>query len=217
LSPRRFLPRYAIALALGLLLPFAAQRPDIVIDQYVSWLAHLRDSTVIMRERLRTLEHLLSIYGYPVSPDAFQLIQLFTGLAILGLCLLHGRRTPERRQRLHTAFGLFAAWVVLFGPATETCTYVVVAPVIAWHLLDGFSRALPWGRRLLLILSLLTMGPLVTDFVARSMRDFAIEHGSQPIGALLFFSYLLVQMTRSDRVCYAERSEYQDLPRGAAA
>src|SRR5207244_11499934 len=88
LRPRRFFLRYAVALALGLLLPFVAQRPDIVIEQYVSWLAHLRDSTVIMRERLRTLEHLLSIYGYPVSAEVFQLIQLVAGLAMLGLCLL---------------------------------------------------------------------------------------------------------------------------------
>jgi hypothetical protein len=215
LGPRRLLLRYAVALALGLLLPFATQRPDIVIDQYVSWLAHLRDSTVIMRERLRTLEHLLSIYGCPVSPNAFQLVQLLAGLTILGLCLLHGRRTPELRERLHTVFGLFAGWIVLFGPATETCTYIVIAPIIAWHLLDGFSRAIPWSRRLLLILSLLMMGPLVTDCVVRPVRDFAIEHGSQPIGALLFFSYLLVQMTGSYRVCYAERPE--NVPRGAAA
>jgi hypothetical protein len=216
-APRRFLLRYAAVVLLGLLLPFAAQRPDIVIDQYASWLAHLRDSTVIMRERLRTLEHLLTICGYPVSPEAFQRIQLLGGLAMLGLCLLYCRRTCEPWQRLRTAFGLFAVWVVLFGPATESCTYVVIAPVIAWHLVDAFSRPVAWGGRLLLILTLCMMGPLVTDFVARSVRDFAIAHGSQPIGALLFFSYFLVQMTKSDRVCYADRSEYQDMPRGAAA
>src|SRR5205085_9519498 len=60
LWPRRFLFRYAIALALGLLLPFATQRTDLVIAQYQSWLAHLQESTVIMRERLRTLEHLFA-------------------------------------------------------------------------------------------------------------------------------------------------------------
>jgi hypothetical protein len=216
-GPRRFLVRYATALSIGLLVPFATQRSDIVVDQYLSWLVHLRDSTAIMRERLRTLEHLLSIYGYPVSPQTFQRIQLLAGLAILGLCRLQARRCPEHRQRFHTAFSLFAVWVVLFGPATETCTYVVLAPVIAWHLVDVFSRTTGWPGRLLPVLSLLMMGPLVTDFAVQPVRNFAIEHGSQPIGALLFFSCLLVQMTRSDRVCYAESSEDQGMPRGAAA
>jgi Glycosyltransferase family 87 len=217
LGPRRFLFRYASALVLGLLLPFATQRPHIVIGQYASWLAHLRESTVIMRERLRTLEHLLSICGCPVSPRAFQLIQLLAGLVILGLCLIHARRTPEPRRRLLGAFALFSSWVVLFGPATETCTYVVVAPVIAWELIDAFARPTAWGGRLLLIVSLLMMGPLVTDFVGPAMRDFANGHGSQPIGALLLFSYLLMQMTGSHRVCYAEGSEHRDMPRHAAA
>src|SRR5438132_8575667 len=47
LYPRRFLFRYAIALAAGLLLPFATQRPEFVIEQYRSWLVHLQESTAI--------------------------------------------------------------------------------------------------------------------------------------------------------------------------
>jgi hypothetical protein len=106
---------------------------------------------------------------------------------------------------------------MLFGPATEACTYVVIAPVIAWSLSDAFSRTTPWSGRLLLIASFLMMGPLVTDFAIGAIRDFANEHGSQPIGALLFFSYLLVQLTRSHQVCYAERPEQHAVPRDAAA
>jgi len=131
LYPRRFLGRYTLALAVGLLLPFVTQRPAIVMEQYQSWWVHLRESTVIMRERLRTLEHLFAIYGHPVSPDTFQLAQLLAGLAILVLVWWHTRRTPERSEQIHVAWQLFACWVALFGPATESCTYIIVAPVIA--------------------------------------------------------------------------------------
>jgi hypothetical protein len=217
LYPRRLLFRYAIALALGLLLPFATQRPDFVIEQYRSWLMHLQESTAIMRERLRTLEHLFSIYGQPLLSQSFLVVQLLAGLIILGLCLFHARRAPELRQQLHGAFQLFACWVMLFGPATETCTYIVIAPVIAWGLVDAFSRPTPWSSRLVLIISFLMMGPLVTDLAIPAVRNFANEHGSQPVGALLFFSYLLVQMTRSPRVCYAGRLDQQAVPTDAAA
>jgi len=246
LYPRRFLFRYASALGLGLLLPFATQRPEFVIEQYRSWLVHLQESTTIMRERLRTVEHLFSIYGHPLAPHTFLMIQLLAGAAILGLCLFHKRRalqakkgsgtfcrnspegaahkrclTPfspaELRLQLHGAFQLFTCWVMLFGPATEACTYVVIAPVIAWSLVDAFSRTTPWSERLLLIASFLMMGPLVTDFAIGAIRDFANEHGSQPIGALLFCSYLLVQLTRARQVCYAEMPAQRAVPRDAAA
>jgi hypothetical protein len=207
LFPRRFLWRYTLALALGLLLPFATQRPDVVMEQYQSWLAHLRESTVIMRERLRTLEHLFAISGHRISPHTFLLVQLLAGLAILGLVRWHARRAPELRQQINGAWQLFACWVALFGPATETCTYILLAPAIAWNLIEAFSRPALWCGRLVLILSLLMMGPLVTDFAIPPVRDFANEHGSQPLGALLFFGYVLVQMTNPHAVCYPERAE----------
>jgi hypothetical protein len=193
--PRGLLLRYTIALALGLLVPFATQQPEVVLGQYVSWWAHLCESTVIMRERLRTLEHLFSIYGYPVSPQAFQLVQLFVGLAMLGLVRWHARRTPELRQWIEGAWQLFACWVALFGPATETCTYIILAPALAWSLVDAFSRPTGWYGRLVLILSFLMVGPLVTDLSPPPVRDFANEHGSQPLGALLYFAYVLLRMT----------------------
>jgi hypothetical protein len=217
LQPRRFLLRYTIALALGLLLPFATQRPDFVLEQYQSWLLHLQDSTTLMRERLRTVEHVFSIYGQPLPPHVLLMVQLLAGLAILGVCLFRKRHTFELREQLHGAFQLFACWVMLFGPATETCTYVVIAPVAAWSLIDAFRQPTSWSRRSVLILSFLMMGPLVTDLASPPLRDFANEHGSQPIGALLLFGYLLVELTTAPRVCYAERTKPEVVRRDAAA
>lgn len=212
LYPRRFLVRFAVALALGILLPFATQPPQIVIEQYRSWLIHLQDSTLIMRERLRTLEHLFAIYGYSLPPRLSLLLQFLAALAMLGLGLFQARHTPPLRQQLYGAFQLFTCWVMLFGPATETCTYIVIAPVIAWSLIDAFSRPASWGVRSLLIVSFLLMGPLVTDLAIPAIRNFASEHGSQPLGALLFTGYVLVDMTRSHRMCYAERAAQAEVP-----
>jgi hypothetical protein len=198
LHPRRFALRFTAALSLGLLLPFATQPPGVVVDQYASWSAHLRDSTTIMRERVRSLEHLFALYGQPLSPSVFMPVQLLAGLGVLGLCWLHARRTSDPRQQLTMTFLLFATWVVLFGPATETCTYVIIAPAIAWTLVEEFSRRSAWGVCCFLIASLLLMGPLITDFAGPVVRHFANEHGSQPVGASLFLAYLLTRLTDQD-------------------
>jgi hypothetical protein len=191
LHPRRLAARFAAALAIGLLLPLAAQQPAIVAAQYRSWLAHLRESEAIMRERLRSVDELLRVCGYPITPHAFALLGLLTGAVVFGLCLLHARQTADPRARLHRAFLLFSAWVVLFGPATEACTYALIAPAIAWAIVDAFGRQLSWATRGLLIASLVLMGLLGTDFFPGIIRDFANSHGAQPFGGLLFLAYLL--------------------------
>jgi hypothetical protein len=195
--PRRLPLRFVAALALGLLLPFATHWPAVVLGQYENWFNHLRESTTIMRERLRSLDHLLVLYGSPISPQRFLLIELLAGLGVLGLCLLHARQTTDRLQQLTRFFQLFSVWVVLFGPATETCTYAILAPALAWALIDAFGRPVSWGRRVTLVVSLLLTGPCVTDFLGSTVRNFANEHGSQPVGALLFAGYLVARNGRS--------------------
>jgi hypothetical protein len=57
-----------------------------------------------------------------------------------------------KSRRLHTMlFGLGIGWMVLCGPATESCTYILMAPVLAWAVLEAWleprpfwSRAIPW-------------------------------------------------------------------------
>ena len=35
------------------------------------------------------------------------------------------------------------------------------------------------------------MGPLVTDLSGKTIRNFAVDHGSQPLGALLLLGYMV--------------------------
>jgi hypothetical protein len=196
LYPRRFALRFAAALSLGLLVPFLTQWPSVVAGQYRNWFDHLRDSTEIMRERLRSLDHLFLLYGQPLAPLQFLILGFLAGGVVLGLSWLLARRTADPRHRLTQVALLYFVWVVLFGPATESCTYVVLGPGIAWAVISSFRQATGWGTRLLLLVSQLLMGPLVTDLFGPWVRNFANEHGSQPVGALLFLVYLLGQVGR---------------------
>lgn len=200
LYPRRLGCRLAAALALGLVLPFLTAPPSIVIAENVSWYGHLRDSTVIMRERLRSMDHLFEVFHQPLAPHTFALLGVISGGVVFGLCLFEAWRGAAVRPLLTRVFQLFAIWAMLFGPATESCTYIVVAPAIAWSLIGAFCSGGSRLARLQLIASLVMMGPLVTDLFPRVIRDFASTHGSQPLGALLYLGYLLGQTGRRAQV-----------------
>jgi hypothetical protein len=105
---RQFLARYTVALALGCLLPFATRPPSLVASQYASWVHHLRLSTGLMRERLRSIDHLLRLYHHPITPATFAKLGLVSGVIVLGLSLLAFWRLGERRQQLTWVFSLFA-------------------------------------------------------------------------------------------------------------
>jgi hypothetical protein len=209
LLPRQLTLRFCLALASGLALPFLAGPPTAVVAQYSSWFAHLRDSAAIMRERLRSIDHLFALYGEPLEPRSFLYMQIAAGAVVLGLCMIYAWREPDLRRRLTMTFFLFTAWAMLFGPATETCTYVIVAPPIAWTLIEAFSQPGRRATRVLLIASLLLMGPLPTDLFGSTVRNFANEHGSQPIGACLLALHLIrVALTRPARATVEVQSSY---------
>jgi hypothetical protein len=192
--PRAFAWRFAVALGIGLGLPFITQPPSRVASQYVSWLRHLQLSTSVMRERLRSLDYLLSVCNWRVLPDQFLLMEIAAGLGVLGVLLFFGRTRSDLAAGATMMFELFAVWTVLFGPATESCTYVVMAPVVAWASVDVFSR--PSGRwlRSLVVVSLVLMGPLTTDLFGPTIRAWANEYGAQPIGGLVFLIYIASQL-----------------------
>jgi hypothetical protein len=192
LYPRKLALRFFGAIAVGLVLPFATLAPGVVLGQYASWLQHLQDSTVIMRERLRSIDHLLGVYGYPITPAFFARISVAAGVVVLVLALVAAARAGKRRDLLTRVFLLFTAWVLLFGPATESCTYAVAAPAIGWSLIDAFRRPSSRFVRGMLVASLLLMGPLVTDLVGSTVHGLAATHGSQPLGALLFAGHTIM-------------------------
>lgn len=199
LYPRQFALRYLAAMGLGLLLPFLTKNPELVQAQYASWMAHLLDSTAIMRERMRSIDQLFVIYARPLDPAAFAVVEAAAGAAVFGLCLWFARQTTDARARFTRIFELFALWVVLFGPATESCTYVVAGPVIAWRLVEALQTSRTLLQPVALLASLLMMGPAVTDMFGRLVRNFANEHGSQPIGALMLLGCVLYEMLGAAR------------------
>jgi hypothetical protein len=58
---------------------------------------------------------------------------------------------------------LAGCWMVLCGPASESCTYILLAPILAWAALEAamdhrplWSRCIPWCSFVLFVLSQIT-------------------------------------------------------------
>jgi hypothetical protein len=140
---RRLALRLGLALAVGLLVPFLLQQPDYVAAQYAGWLEHLRtDDRQTMPVELwyRDIRLLCHTLHLPLNAIAYPVAQVMTGCAIAGLCWLGRRQRRDAHLVLHSLFALGCCWMTLFGSATESSTYVLLAPSLAWAVTEAWSR-----------------------------------------------------------------------------
>ena len=150
IHPRRFAGRLVIALAVGLALPFLFKPAGYVLAQYASWFQQLRSDD---RQQLpielwyRDLRLLCHACHVPLGPTAYLRLQLLTAAGIAASCLWGRLRGWEQRRLLTTLFSLACCWMTLFGPATESSTYILLAPPLAWMVLQAWLRPAPWPLR----------------------------------------------------------------------
>lgn len=81
--------------------------------------------------------------------------------------------------------------MTLFGLSTESATYMLLAPVLAWALLEAWLEPQPFAMRAILVCSyVLLVGTQVAGWfpgMAQQVRSL----GPQPFAALLLFGCLL--------------------------
>jgi hypothetical protein len=193
--PRRFLPRLLLALAIATWLPFALQRAPYVFEQYRHWFECLvRDDRKNWALNLayRDLWLLFRLWHWPVTPGAYLGIQLSAAWVCAVLCVAARLGRWPRRQLLTTTLTLGTCWMTLCGPATESSSYAILAPALAWALVAGRQEGWPIPMRalavgsfsLILLAQLAGLGPNAAHIHS---------WGLQPLGALfLFVGYLLV-------------------------
>ncbi len=143
--PRRFAPRLFAALLVGLAIPLVCQRWEYVWSQYVQWLHRLGNNdrkSWPAHMAYRDLWLLLRICHLRISPGFYTGIQLATAAGAAALCVAARLRGLDRRQVLLAAVALGSCWMTLLGPATESSTYILLAPVLAWAVLSATRR--PW-------------------------------------------------------------------------
>jgi hypothetical protein len=139
IHPRRFAGRFLLALALGLSLPMLLQLPQYVVAQNAGWFEELAredrqsEPPEFWYRDLRLLCHTCHI---PLDRRAYLAIQLTVAAAMAALCVVAYLRRMESRRLFVMVLGLACCWMTLFGPATESCTYILLAPSLAWALIS---------------------------------------------------------------------------------
>jgi hypothetical protein len=149
--PSRLGWRLVVCLAAGLLLPLLLQHAGYVIDQYHTWIHYMATED---RQRgpvadwYKDFRAVWRLYIGPISPQKYQLMEIGAAAAVAAATLLgRWRRWPERRL-LAMTLSLACCWMTALGPATESSTYVLLAPVVAWALVEADTRRRAWGWRI---------------------------------------------------------------------
>lgn len=192
--PRQFAARAFAALAVGCAVPFLLQSPAYVAAQYVAWWHHLLayDRRILSTEFwYRDLRLLCQVCGVPLSDRAYVAVQLLTGAGIALVCLAARRAGWTQRGLLTLLLALGCCWMTLFGSATESATYVLLAPALAWAVLEAWLADRPRWVLAALFSSygLFVACQMASWFpVARQVHSL----GLQPLAALLLFGVLLL-------------------------
>jgi hypothetical protein len=201
IEPRRFAPRLAVCLGLGAALPYLCQRPEYVTGQYAAYLQQLNadDRTYFHLERgYHDLHMLVRRVGLPMDLSAYRLLEMELGLACAALILVGRSRGWDVRPTLDAGLGLGLCWMTLAGPATESSTYVLLAPVLAHAVLTAADKP-PWQRWVVTVsYTLFTAASAAVWFpgwFARSINGTGI----QPFAALLLTVYVVAECLQSMR------------------
>ena len=198
---RRFAVPFAITTAVGLLLPFAFQSPVYVARQYELWLRwglNGRDSS-----EFQDIRFVLANLGVHRTLLEYRLAELLSAAGVALICRRLWAADGDDRRLLSLVLGLCAAWMLLFGPATEDCTYIVFAPMMAWVVLE--SALLPASRWLRVAVyggyGLFVAGQVVYWFPWGSAFN---RLGMFPIAATILAAALVAVRTMMRRRQFAE-------------
>ncbi|HVS36439.1 MAG TPA: glycosyltransferase family 87 protein [Gemmataceae bacterium] len=213
--PRRFAARWLAAMALCLLLPFVFQQPSYVLRQYADWVrwglnqryrpeldAGFQDGMMVCRRWLA-----------PMSRTTYVWLEAAAGAAVALVCLWRRWRAPQS-DLLACITGLCCGWMMAFGPATESQTYVQLAPVAAVFTVQAWAKPRPsWFQALVTACCvLLTLSQLQLLLPL----DRPLHHlAAQPIAALLLMAAAATCGLRSLRSCGRTKAAWD--PAGAGA
>lgn len=193
--PRQLAWRLIVILVLLGALSFVLQRPSYVLEQYQRWISSRSadNRRTSMDIAPRDFAMLLEVFRIYLSARAFLLLQVLAGGLVAIVCWL-GRDWPENR-RLVCLLTLASCWMLLFGPSTESATYVVLAPAVVLALVQAFRQEVPLWMRVLLLTSfvVLLLGLTANSFLHLKKGVYLMS--VQPFGALLFTIFALPWLT----------------------
>jgi hypothetical protein len=197
---RMLLPRLALVVILGALIPFATRPVEMVLHQHDSWLDQMRLNTQTRWPGYRDGWTLYQagrwvVTGQPINHVerndvlGYHLARLIgAGIAFAWVLMLRWRGA-NRRDVVLAGLALGGCWSLLFGASVEHCTMVVVIPSLIGSLLTVAQpgRFAVW----LLRLAIVSMLFLTWHATQNGLRPlFPIIDVAMPFGVLLYVVWL---------------------------
>ena len=186
LAPLRFGLPLLLAVAAGLIAPYAFQSADYVTAQYQYLFDNLdRDdrTTRPLYAGLQDFHMLLRIVGIAVPRNTYFVVQAGTGLVAAGMIVWLWRRGMNRSDLALNAFTIGICWMGVFGPVVEASTFILMAPVMAFELLVPrrplWTRVLAYGGAAFFLTSVIAFA------FPHAVHRPIVAMGILPLAALL--------------------------------
>ncbi|HJZ54882.1 MAG TPA: glycosyltransferase 87 family protein, partial [Gemmataceae bacterium] len=175
------------AIATGFALPYAFQSPAYVTEQYRDWAANLShdDRTGFpLFMGYQDFHMLLRVIGVNVPHGPYRLVQAAVGAAAAAVIGWQLWRGIDRQRVVMNALALGLCWMTLFGPSTESSTFILLAPMMAREVLDRAGRP-RWSWAAALAGSALFVLSVVVFAFPHTIHRPVIALGVQPLAGLL--------------------------------
>jgi hypothetical protein len=199
LYPRQLGWRLALTLILMGAASFILQRPAYVLEQYQRWFSTRAadDRRMNMDIAPRDFAMILRLLHINLSTRVVLLLQLLAATGAAAICVIGRIRKWSERRLLTCLLTLGTCWMLLFGPATEDATYCMIAPALAFALVQAFHQRSSLLMRVLICASfaILLLGLILNAFF--SFKKTPLLMSVQPFGALLFASYSVLWLFNS--------------------
>jgi hypothetical protein len=186
--PVRLSWRVGLCLVVGCLLPFALNDPAYVLQIYRSWVEQVTGDNrhvLPLEYSYRDFHVLTRTVGWPMAEEAYVLLQLAMA-GLVAAVLLRGRWLGWTREHyLRATLDLGCSWMILFGPATENCTYILLAPTMALSAWQALQPGEPAWKRW----SMVAMVSLFVTAAGVQMFPFGrqVSYFLMPLGGLVLF------------------------------
>ncbi|MBV8376494.1 MAG: DUF2029 domain-containing protein [Verrucomicrobia bacterium] len=200
LYPRYFGWRLALTLLLMAAASFILQRPEYVLEQYQRWFSTraVDDRRMNMDISPRDFAMILRLLHINLNAHAVLLLQLLAAAGAAAACVVGRIRRWSERRLLTCVLTLGTCWMLLFGPATEDATYCMIAPALAFALVEAFhQKSSGWMMRTLVCTSfaILLLGLILNAFFG--LKKTPLLMSVQPFGTLLFAGYSVLWLFHS--------------------
>lgn len=199
--PRQIGWRLALTLFLMGAFSFFLQQPAYVLDQYKRWIGTRATDDRRMNIDIapRDFAMLLRAIHVDMSSRTFLVLQLSAAVAAAAVCIYGRLKKWSKECLLLAVLNLGTCWMLLFGPATEDATYVMIAPPLALALVR--TQKTSSRMKFLLYLSYLVLltGFSISSFLRLKKNPYNMS--VQPLSALLFLIYTLIWLFNSPRAC----------------